>query len=266
MDDWQEPALSSRHFHNRVGREDRGSVSRNKGRNGPFDVKSSFGTYELKYPALDKFTNTPSKKNKQTRSSPSMELFRLTDDGNGILGQLMLPDMIEVTIVLAGSRKVLLKTAEDLEDHAKSEGSGKRGSEQDDCEGEGPKVDSDEPISDGESPDEEVQSNDSSAEESRGKSGSNRFHTFEKNSFRAPKFWIQWRGKVKRPGSPIEETNGNLIDTGMGYIVFSGNNCRKFKGTISCEALGWKDTSITGWKTVSRSERDKPVTWVPLKE
>lgn len=73
--------------------------------------------------------------------------------------------------------------------------------------------------------------------------------TFEKNSFRNPKFWLRF----KSPTNPS--------DIGTGYLVFSGNDCRRFKGTLSSELREWDNIAISGWKAVGMSERDISFQW-----
>ncbi|PNP54807.1 hypothetical protein FNYG_15554 [Fusarium nygamai] len=79
-----------------------------------------------------------------------------------------------------------------------------------------------------------------------------RSDNFEKNTFRQPKFWLSWRGKVLvKPESgvvPEDHSPLDAIQSGIGYIVFTGNKYQKFKGTIGCDILGWDNVAITGWK------------------
>ncbi|KAJ4003932.1 hypothetical protein NW752_012070 [Fusarium irregulare] len=79
-----------------------------------------------------------------------------------------------------------------------------------------------------------------------------RFNKFEKNTFRQPKFWLSWKGRVlaapQHNAHAETESATDEIQSGMGYLVFSGNRYEKFNGTISCESLGWKDIAIAGRK------------------
>ncbi|KAF5663304.1 catalase [Fusarium circinatum] len=79
-----------------------------------------------------------------------------------------------------------------------------------------------------------------------------RSDNFEKNTFRQPKFWLSWRGKVLvKPESgvvPEHHPQPDAMQSGIGYIVFTGNKYQKFKGTITCDILGWDNVAITGWK------------------
>ncbi|KAF4446583.1 catalase [Fusarium austroafricanum] len=79
-----------------------------------------------------------------------------------------------------------------------------------------------------------------------------RFNSFEKNTFRQPKFWLSWRGRLLvSPTSDLtleQDSDRHEIQSGMGYLVFTGNKCQKFHGIISCDVLGWKDVALNGWK------------------
>jgi hypothetical protein len=211
-DDWQDAAFSSRHMHNK-----RGSMSKRS-----FDVRKTFGTYEVKCSAWQKLDQIPSD------ATASLELYRLTENQEGVVGELALPSALHAAVVLAGSRQTLRRTVEDMEDD------------------------------DDDDSDEEEEEDDDPEQ--------NRFETFEKNSFRTPKFWFRWSGAPTSimPSSPKTSKShgaGDDVETGLGYIVFSGNDCRKFKGTINCEALGWKDVALSGHKIAPRSESDVPVVW-----
>jgi hypothetical protein len=223
-DDWQDAAFSSRHMHNNRG---------GKSKRSNFDVRKTFGSYELKCPAFLKLEDVSPEQNS------SLELYRLTENGEGVVGEVALPGALNAAMVLAASRESLRRTVEDLEEDENDE--------------------------DDEEDDDEEDENDSAPTSP----SQSRFETFEKNSFRSPKFWLKWSGApISRtpttPSSPkaSRKVKENAdVQTGLGYIVFSGNDCRKFKGTINCEAFGWKDVAITGHKIAARSESDVPVAW-----
>jgi hypothetical protein len=221
-DDWQDAAFSSRHMHNNRG----GKSERSK-----FDVRKTFGSYELKCPAFLKLEDVSPEQN------ASLELYRLTENDEGVVGEVAMPGALNAAVILAASRESLRRTIEDMEED-----------ENDDEE------------------EEEEEDENDSAPTSPAQS---RFETFEKNSFRSPKFWFKWSGApisrtLTTPSSPKASRKAKEnadVQTGLGYIVFSGNDCRKFKGTINCEAFGWKDVAITGHKIAGRSESDIPVAW-----
>jgi hypothetical protein len=217
MDDWQDAVFSTRHMHNRTGR------GTNSKHTSAFDVRKSFGTYAVKCPAWQKTLNAAD--DAQSNQEPSLELYRLTENGEGVVGKLFLPGVLKASVILAGSRGSLGRTVAELEVD-------EIGAEKNNVEDEH------------EDTDEEQQQQ-------------NRFDTFEKNSFRSPKFWFRWSGVTS--SSELQESDDT--ETDLGYVVFSGNDCRKFKGTINSSALEWKNVAITGHKTVSRSESDAKVTW-----
>lgn len=211
-DEWQSAAFSSRHMHNRVHQ---GKHSR---RNRPFDVYQTFGSYTCKCAAWER-----SDAARDAELQVTLELYRLTPNGEGVLGEIRFPGVLEAVVVLAASRKSLEATIDAIEEEEDGKVGGKKGG--------------------GDDEDEEEEEED---EENA------RFDTFEKNSFRAPKFWLQWNGA-------LEGTETASSD--RGYVVFSGNDCRKFKGTITCGEKGWKDVAISGHKMVGRKSSDAPISW-----
>jgi hypothetical protein len=217
MDDWQDAAFSTRHMHNRTGRSGKSKHT------SAFDVRKTFGSYAVKCPAWQKTLSAAD--DAQPKQEPSLDLYRLTGNGEGVVGELFLPGILQASVILAGSRGSLGRTVVELE--------------VDEVDAEKEHVEDEQ-----EGTDEEEQER-------------NRFETFEKNSFRSPKFWFQWSGVP----SSSESQRANDTESDLGYVVFSGNDCRKFKGTINSSALEWKNVAITGHKTVSRSESDTKVTW-----
>lgn len=201
-------------MHNRT---QRGSKSKR------FDVRKTFGSYSIKCAAWQKIDDVSSD------ASASLELYRLTENGEGVVGQLALPGALRAAVVLAGSRESLRRTVEELE--------GEEGDDDDD--------------------EEEAESDDLPESPMQ-----TRFDTFEKNSFRSPKFWLRWSGTpiVQGDATSAKDSQGDA-DTGLGYVVFSGNDCQKFKGTLNCGALSWKDVPLTGHKISGRSESDVPIAW-----
>lgn len=266
MDDWQDHALSTRHMHNRNSRRASG-----KGKKGAaFDVRKTFGEYEVKCASWERALGEL-EDNDRNDDDAGLELLRLTEDGQGVLGELVLPGVLRAAIVLAASRKTLTIITRHL-----------GGEDQDDDDEE----DSNEDDDDDDDNDEEEEKE------------PNRFDTFEKNSFRSPKFWLAWNGTLtlpkedspppspslarkgtlpsdSPPPSPTLQRTGSSFPPpkstsastqqaaaeGLGYVTFTGNDCRKFKGTLNCKELGWKDIAFSGFKAVSRSESDRQVLW-----
>ncbi|EQB47043.1 catalase [Colletotrichum gloeosporioides Cg-14] len=255
MDDWQDAAFSTRHVHNRVGKSKAG---RGRGRRGggAFEVKRTFGRYEVKCANAKRIgdqINTA--KNKGQALLPTIEIFRLSDDGRGLLGRLCLPGVLDASLVMTGSRKTLEELVSGLEarDDITSE------SEIEDEPGDRVENEVESGASDVE---QDVESDDNAVVSETETKEKRRFESFEKNSFRSPKFWFQWKGQVtSNAESSTAKSNPEGSETGRGYVVFSGNDCRSFKGTITVDALQWKDVSLSGWKEVTMPERDVGFDW-----
>ncbi|KEQ77794.1 hypothetical protein M436DRAFT_77662 [Aureobasidium namibiae CBS 147.97] len=236
MDDsWQETAFTSRHMHNRQSRNNGTSKSGGSGRSkrNAFDVRKTFGSYQIKCPAWFKLHNEMQTEGNQ---DAVLELYRLTECGRDVVGEMSLPGCIRAAVLLAASRKSLQGTLEGLEpvkDVQKEKGEQNDGNQEQ---------------KDDEDSDEE--------EEHESEEEPDRFETFEKNSFREPKFWLRWNGKLETPA--VEEEKA---ESGLGYIIFPSNDCRKFKGTLNCASLEWKDVAFSGHKIAPRSESDIPVAW-----
>ncbi|KAK1722432.1 hypothetical protein CaCOL14_012063 [Colletotrichum acutatum] len=265
MDDWQEAAFTSRHVHNRASKSNKGGGRGRRG--GAFEVKRAFGRYDIKCPSATKVRGSISEEKNGKPASPSMDIFRLSEDGRGLLGQLSLPGVLDASVILTGSRKVLEDLISQFEG-SDEEAEASDGSDEDDSSISEHKISEAERKADDidkqkEEADEGLEEEEEDEEESE-VGEKKRFKNFEKNSFRSPKFWFQWNGDVTATStsSPDHQTSPTLNrETGRGYIVFSGNDCRSWKGTISCDSLGWKDVSISGWKEVSMSERDVTFIW-----
>ncbi|KAF1948073.1 hypothetical protein EJ02DRAFT_499176 [Clathrospora elynae] len=227
MDDWQDAAFSSRHMHNRNNRSGKAK------HRSAFDVRKTFGSYAVKCPAWQKLLNATD--SAHSEQDATLELYRLTENGEGVVGELSLHSVLHASVILAGSRDSLRKTVSELES-----------------------VDVDGDAAEDDENDQEDGDDNADEEESE----RDRFETFEKNSFRSPKFWFRWSGApTDNTQKTPEEAGPTGTETELGYMVFSGNDCRKFKGTINCTRLKWKNVALTGHKIVSRSESDAQVTW-----
>jgi hypothetical protein len=208
-------------------------------RNSVFDVRKTFGSYSCKCPAWHKMSSASHHSSDQ---GATLELYRLTENGQGVVGQLSLPGVLQAALILAGSRDNLQRIVSDLEpdnqgNHIEvEEGNSKKGADSEDNRN-GSDLDSDDGSECG--------------------VRSDRFDTFEKNSFRSPKFWLQWNGILQ----PISMLSVEKAEAGLGYVVFTSNDCRKFKGTLNCASLAWKDVSFSGHRVASRSESDLPIVW-----
>ncbi|KAF9739808.1 hypothetical protein PMIN06_004912 [Paraphaeosphaeria minitans] len=221
-DEWQTAAFGFRNMHNRVQNK-----SSRKSR--PFDVHKTFGSYACKCAAWkSRDTNRDDEKNIQ------LELYRLSPNGEGVVGEIHFPRALDAAVLLSGSRASLSRTVQGIEvDFDEAEEEDKQSQEQDEngCD----ESDAEDPTDDREFEEEPA-----------------RFRKFEKNSFREPKFWIRWNGVTE---------GAEVVTSDLGYLVFSGNECRNFKGTITCEALGWKDAAINGRKISGRGPSDVPINW-----
>lgn len=252
MDDWQDATLTNRHLHNRVGKGGRGKGGRS---NGAFDVQKIFGTYEIKCPVASKMV-------KKGDGVGRLEVYNLNELGNAIYGELLLPPIVRGNVILAGSRKTMkiavraLEAEDDKSETSKSEiedEAAQRSASNDDNEEES-----------------EVSEEDDLKQR--------RHKEFEKNSFRSPKFWLNWQSEVlleekdeARPAKPDSEATSQEVRstppekaeraTDTGYLIFSGNNCDKFQGTLSCRQLGWDNVKVSGWKLKSQSARDVQIQW-----
>jgi hypothetical protein len=106
MDDWQEAAFSSRHMHNRVGRSE-GNHSKSK-RSQPFDVRKTYGSYTCKCAAWQKMGS--SLDGFDTEQDATLELYRLTPNNEGIVGEVNFPGVLKAAVILAASRESLNRT------------------------------------------------------------------------------------------------------------------------------------------------------------
>lgn len=240
MDDWQDEVLSSRHMHNRVGK----GGGRSQRHGSKFNVRKTFGGYSVECAAYDRSASDGG--DGRSAGSSDLQLYRLTTDGQGIVGMLSLPGTLHAAVILAASRKSLQKIISDLE-------------VEDAVEDEAAEVEST-----GTSEEDNDSQDDSDGlnhMEEADRLENDRFKAFEKNSFRSPKFWVQWCGSPISPESTLQEAESTSAQTGLGYVVFSGNDCRKFSGTLNCDSLGWENVAISGHKLASRSESDVPVLW-----
>lgn len=300
--DWQDAALTTRHLHNRNDRGGRGQKRHE------FQVSSMFGTHLIKCPAIDRLQADSaeaaaaagsSNKAKRRRSSASgevvLEIYRLTDDEDGLLGSLKSAGVMEATVVFAGSRKLLWKiwsqlggsgAAEPAEAEAKGKKtaermaglpngkgpSGRRGrssrrsrkaSLRDDGEERSGSVvndDDDDDDDDDDEDEDDLQSISSSLDSEERQR--RRTSTFEKNSFRHPKFWFRWQGQLSDEASAAADLGDYGCSVhGSGYIVFSGNDCKRFSGTITSEQLAWNNVKMSGFKAKPQPERDFEVEW-----
>ncbi|KAK5093128.1 hypothetical protein LTR70_004937 [Exophiala xenobiotica] len=78
MADWEDAALSTRHMHNRVGRQGR---AKNGKSGGAFDARKTFGTYEVKCPAAAKLATSGT----DGMQASKLEIYTLNDSENALV-------------------------------------------------------------------------------------------------------------------------------------------------------------------------------------
>lgn len=223
-DDWQSAVFGSRHMHNRV----QNKFSR---KNRPFDVHKTFGNYECKCAAWKSRHD-----NHDGEKDITLELYRLSPNEEGVLGKIHFPHALDAAVILSGSRASLSRTVQDMEvelDEDEDDTEEREGNDEDGSD-EGPTSDAKGLMDD------------------RNFREEPRFRKFEKNSFREPKFWIRWNGVT---------AGSEVVTSDLGYVIFSGTDCRKFKGAITCGPLGWKDVAISGRRISGRGSSDVPIIW-----
>lgn len=289
MDDWQDLAFSTRHYHNRLGRGAGGSLQKHH-QGSTFDAKRTFGRYDVQ-----------TKSGKRTQSghepktapgSASVEIFRFSQDRRGLLGSLHIPGRLDANLILAGSRQTLQTLVDGYTAPRDTDDAHTIGLDHTDTDttlavpagievqrGHETVVDEQNEVRDSEShsrlgqgkthqpagrslfqQNENRGDSDESDQSDQDEQSSDTDHVtasqsnFEKNSFRKPKFWFQWIGEV----SGEEER----VHTGRGYLVFSKNNCQTFKATITIDALEWQEVAISGRKHASMPERDDVLQWL----
>lgn len=209
-----------------------------------FDPLRAIGVYELKCSAASSDSGAASQ----------LIIHGFTDGETGLFASLQIGDALTGVAVVAGSRKGVKEIVDDLED----EGGSEEEEAEEDVDGEAAEAagnEGDAPDQDeGDQGDEEEEEDDSgdagprSAMEEEDDRINRRAKAFEKNSFRNPKFWMRWTAdvKVSKDAEPTHEQD-------MGYLVFSGNDCATFEGTISSDKLEWKNLKIKGRKIKSNA-------------
>jgi hypothetical protein len=244
MDDPIDSAFQSRRF---AHGKSKGKSGRASGRSGgaskPFNPLAALGSYEVSLGAGPSSTQHV------------LEIHELSEEETGLLGTFDF-EKLRGMFVMAGSRKQLADIVAGLED------------EDDDDEADEDEADEDEADDDDDEENHESQSDDEEEEETEQQPSAielqdekvnRRARAFEKNSFRNPKFWIRWKGTLVSSEASTD-SEPNLVETDMGYLVFANNECDKFDGTISCPSLDWKQLKLKGRKVHSKG-RSCPADW-----
>ncbi|EME46740.1 hypothetical protein DOTSEDRAFT_52146 [Dothistroma septosporum NZE10] len=270
QDDWQTEHFSSRRIGH--GRKGKGSA-----KSGVFDPRRSYGTYELKCPALTKLPSTIRSGLKSKNDEATLEIHGpVPGRDDALMCSIELSGILCGVAILAGSRKALNSVVQDLEHPEPEENEEEEEEDQDTADEEAASGNSD-------------KAEDSNDEEARPKSSieladekeRRRYAAFEKNSFRSPKFWMRWRAMVVDVSSQYTEPSQRALEAGNdlasstddssdrhveidgGYLVFSGNDCANFHGTISCASFDWKNVKLSGKKVVSKA-REAPRGWTDI--
>lgn len=238
-------ALRSRRIpHGRSGKNTRSGKA--SGRSS-FDPLRAVGVYEVKV------GSTKSKRHQDetdARPASNLTIHSLSPDETGLIASFDINGALIGMCVLAGSRRGVKKIVAELE----------KGESEEESEGEAD--DESATVADDDEDDEEVDTAEMkprSAMEEEDDRINRRAKAFEKNSFRNPKFWMHWRAHVK--GTDNTQVN----ESNVGYIVFSGNDCTTFDGTISSEVLGWDNMRIKAHKVKSHAGAC-PVEWTDFDE
>lgn len=224
--------------------------SNRKGRR-TFDPRNSFGTYEIQCPTIQKSYNV---------EMLTLDIHCTNDDHTAMQGSFDFGVLVGMMLV-AGSRSKLaeaISEADEEYDHCED------GNEEEDAEGAESVIEG----SDEHYRESITSSNLESSQNALHDDNETNFETtqiakhsrsFEKNTFRNPKFWFQWRGIDKSSNAIVADPS----NTNRGFIEFSSNACKDFRGTFSSELLG-RDIAIQGFKVRSKNS-PCPYSWIEFR-
>lgn len=82
---------------------------------------------------------------------------------------------------------------------------------------------------------------------------------------------MRWKGRVgptggdgdgngNGDGAVRDDDDDDVVETNTGYLVFSGRDCKAFKGTVSCACAGLDNAAVVGRKVTSKATQC-PVRW-----
>nr|CEG04639.1 unnamed protein product [Fusarium clavum]CEG05805.1 unnamed protein product [Fusarium clavum] len=251
---WEDELLTLRHTHNRRSRKSTAKTGNISHVFGVYRVQCAKANAIAQQQSLD--NNPPhhsitkkGRKKKQHSHTPNLNIQSFTKGEDGLIGSLHLPGVLNAVLHMAGSRKGLkdiLATESASDENSDSQDDAEIASPISDDQSEHMGTEKDMGVS---QRSDTAETLDIAAYEEKEQA---RFNKFEKNTFRQPKFWLSWRGDVlAAPQHSVRadaESATDEIQSGMGYLVFSGNRYEKFNGTLSCDSLGWKDIAISGRK------------------
>lgn len=248
--------LKSRRIpHSHAGKRAKGGSGRGKrgSAGAPFNPLRSLGRYEIQLGSGDHRASDEGHARGPGLSHSWLEIHELTTNDDGLMGTFDFEGRVTGMCVLAGSRKGLASIVEELERELDED--------EDDDEDEDEEEDDTGVVnehSNGESGDQADDSDNGqlhlqqSSLELEDEKINRRIRNFEKNSFRNPKFWLRWKGSVKNSGNATTEGAKISVEINTGYLIFTSNDCDKFDGTITSEALGWDNLKLRGHKVHSR--------------
>ncbi|CAG7562430.1 unnamed protein product [Fusarium equiseti] len=252
---WEDELLTSRHTHNRRSRKSTAKTGNISHIFGVYRVQCAKANAIAQQQSLD--NNSPDqsikkkgRKKKQHSHSPNLNIQSFAKGEDGLIGSLHLPGVLNAVVHMAGSRKgledILATDYASDEEESDFKDDADVASPTSDDQSENLGTEKDMGVS---QPSDTAKTSDIAAYEEKEQA---RFNKFEKNTFRQPKFWLSWKGEVlAAPQHSVRadtESATDEIQSGMGYLVFSGNRYEKFNGAITCDSLGWKDIAISGRK------------------
>jgi hypothetical protein len=266
-DDWQDLALNHRRIPH--GRSKKGGKASGRHGAGVFYPKQALGSYDVYtyFTPANEYIGKITERFRDEFVRARFEIHEFTDQPGGFVGSLVGGNgRFRAAIFLAGSRKLLSSIVRDADEDvndAEDDVNGGKDARSHGAQSEDEGADADA---------NEVDSEDDEVGEVEGReiTASDRFvndriQAFAKNSFRQPKFWLQWQGEIEwkdESGSNdtdakhqtvegVAKTANAVRERNMGYIIFQDNKCDVFNGTMSCATLGWKDMEISGRKRIS---------------
>lgn len=234
-DDAVGAALKSRRIPHGRSRNKQGRGKGGSSKTASFDPLRARGRYEV------------SLGSSKAPSHSWLEIHELTPDHDALIGTFEFEGKEQGMCVLAGSRRGLAKAIQALDSSEELRADDGDVAEADDTDDDGsPDPDS-----------ESIAGESKSVLEDQDDRLNRSTKSFEKNTFRSPKFWMAWRSS-RRPRNAGEPSDGEQKSSA--YLVFSGNDCQRFEGTISSSALGWDNRKLRGRKIHSR-ESACPLRW-----
>jgi len=273
-DSWTDTITHNRRFPKR-GAAKRSSTG-NSSSGSTFNVQSILGSYAVKCPVLEKAHekhkaaeaaggSSPVDRKRRGSVSDEQMMFEIhglvqkktrdcdgeeTEDMEGLEGTFDF-GVVKGMCLIGGSRRGLREVIQTVEEDEADDAEEEEEAEEERKPGDYPKVyqqDSD----DDEGADTEPDDDENAAPISPSRSRT----MFEKNTFRQPKFFFEWRGHDLLSSENV--SRGPRSDC-MGHLEFSSNACKDFKGTFSSERWG-ENVAFEGWKVRNKAV-ECPYAW-----